>query len=181
MPQGMNRFAILYTAFSIPILSFAQDSPAKVDAAREAQTRLQIFLDQHNFGPGKIDGRKGEFTEKALERYRKANGATTPAAGDKAAESTGGEKVNVEGLDLESVNPVFIEYSVTNEDTENIGKVPDSPKAQAKLKSMPYESALEAVAEKFHSDVDYIKELNPAISGDLKEGDKLKVPNVEPF
>src|SRR4051794_13538414 len=24
-------------------------------------TRLQIFLDNHNFGPGKIDGKMGEF------------------------------------------------------------------------------------------------------------------------
>src|SRR5947208_6723177 len=28
--------------------------------------RLQIFLDNHNFGPGKIDGEMGEFFRKAL-------------------------------------------------------------------------------------------------------------------
>lgn len=33
---------------------------------REEITRLQVFLDRANFGPGKIDGRKGEFTAKAL-------------------------------------------------------------------------------------------------------------------
>src|SRR6188508_2098310 len=31
---------------------------------REVITRLQIFLDQRNFGPGKIDGGWGEFTAK---------------------------------------------------------------------------------------------------------------------
>ena len=178
----MNRFAILYTAFSIPILSFAQDAPEKIDAAREEQTRLQIFLDQQNFGPGKIDGKKGEFTDKALERYRKAQGGAAPAEKAKPAKKdAGSEKLNVEGLDLAKVDPVFTEYSVTKGDTENIGEVPEKPAAQAKLKSMPYESVLEAVAEKFHSDVDFIKELNPGISSELKEGDKVTVPNVEPF
>src|ERR1700676_1214352 len=31
---------------------------------REVITRLQIFLDQRSFGPGKIDGRWGEFVAK---------------------------------------------------------------------------------------------------------------------
>ena len=30
--------------------------------------RLQIFLDTQLFGPGKLDGRPGEFTTKALKR-----------------------------------------------------------------------------------------------------------------
>src|SRR5205807_9528543 len=37
-------------------------------------TRLQIFLDNHNFGPGKIDGQMGEFFRKALLSYKRANG-----------------------------------------------------------------------------------------------------------
>jgi peptidoglycan hydrolase-like protein with peptidoglycan-binding domain len=32
----------------------------------EEATRLQIFLDNSNFGPGKIDGKDGEFTRKAI-------------------------------------------------------------------------------------------------------------------
>ena len=30
----------------------------------EEATRLQVFLDNSNFGPGKIDGRDGEFTRR---------------------------------------------------------------------------------------------------------------------
>ncbi|MEI9898040.1 MAG: hypothetical protein WDN28_30330 [Chthoniobacter sp.] len=40
----------------------------------EQNTRLQIFLDNANFGPGKIDGTQGEFTQKALALYRQAKG-----------------------------------------------------------------------------------------------------------
>src|SRR5438128_1220330 len=36
-------------------------------------TRLQIFLDNHLFGPGKIDGEMGEFFRKALLAYKRAN------------------------------------------------------------------------------------------------------------
>ena len=32
----------------------------------ETATRLQIFLDNCDFGPGKIDGKMGEFFRKAL-------------------------------------------------------------------------------------------------------------------
>ena len=37
-------------------------------------TRLEIFLDSRSFGPGKIDGKAGEFVELALSRYQMAQG-----------------------------------------------------------------------------------------------------------
>jgi LysM repeat protein len=46
---------------------------------------------------------------------------------------------------------------------------------------LPYKSAAEAIAEKFHADVDYLAELNPGKKAEIKAGDVLKVPNVEPF
>src|SRR5438445_11032852 len=39
----------------------------------ETATRLQIFLDNSDFGPGKIDGRMGEFFRKALISYTHAH------------------------------------------------------------------------------------------------------------
>jgi hypothetical protein len=39
----------------------------------------------------------------------------------------------------------------------------------------------EAVAEKFHCDINFLKELNPTITEKLKEGDQVTVPNVKPF
>jgi len=147
----------------------------------EQQTRLQIFLDQNNFGPGKIDGQDGEFTKKALEWYRAAHPDTgvsqTPqkTADTKAPSDT-------TGLDLSAINPVFITYQVTKEDLANVGNLPSDHAAEAKLHSMPYRTAFEAIAEKFHSDPKFLQKLNPQIKGDaLKEGDSLKVPNVKPF
>src|SRR4030095_5603539 len=46
----------------------------------ETSTRLQIFLDNNNFGPGKIDGKMGEFFRKALVAYKVAHGMTPTGA-----------------------------------------------------------------------------------------------------
>jgi lipoprotein-anchoring transpeptidase ErfK/SrfK len=146
---------------------------ARDRAQLEQATRLQIFLDQANFGPGKIDGRDGEFTRRALALYRQSQGQTAPAAADPKA------PLDTVGLDLASVKEVFTSYTISKEDAEGIGEVPKGPEAQAKLKSLPYTSVAEAVAEKFHCDIDFLKELNPSV--ELKEGAKVTVPNVPPF
>ncbi|RUR05601.1 hypothetical protein [Legionella sp. km772] len=39
----------------------------------DQQVRLQIFLLENNFSPGKIDGRQGKFTRLFLNLYKKAH------------------------------------------------------------------------------------------------------------
>src|SRR5436190_9507879 len=41
----------------------AADKPERDAGSVEKAVALQIFLDRANFGPGKVDGRLGEFTE----------------------------------------------------------------------------------------------------------------------
>jgi len=48
----------------------------------ETATRLQIFLDNSDFGPGKIDGRMGEFFRKALISYKHAHAMPKTGAVD---------------------------------------------------------------------------------------------------
>src|ERR687892_861722 len=48
----------------------------------ETATRLQIFLDNCDFGPGKIDGKMGEFFRKALIAYKRAKGLPLTGAID---------------------------------------------------------------------------------------------------
>lgn len=126
-----------------------------------------MFLDRANFGPGKLDGYYGDFTRKALA-LRKPTISRTLHPMFRASI-------------LASVDPVFITYTVTEADVKNVGELPDEVAAQAKLKALPYRDGAEAIAEKFHSDVDFIAQLNPGMSKEIKPGDQLKVPNVEPF
>src|SRR3954454_19775533 len=82
---------------------------------REAATRLQVFLDRANFSPGKLDGHYGEFTLRALALYRQSRGEQpAPIAPGKSA----GKPPNLDGLDLKSVDPVFVTYTVTDTDLQ---------------------------------------------------------------
>src|SRR5882762_9111618 len=151
-----------------------KQSPAQIEAA----TRLQIFLDRSNFSPGKLDGRYNEFTHKALALYRQSRGEQPqPPPQDAKADAA----PDVNGLDLDSVQPVFITYAVTPADLQNVGKLPASVKEQAKLKALLYRDPADAIAEKFHCDIHFLEQLNPGKTKSIKPGDQLSVPNVEPF
>src|ERR1035437_1200954 len=134
----------------------------------ETATRLQIFLDNADFGPGKIDGKMGEFFRKALISYKHAH----------AMPKTGA----VDSWRLDQVPVLFTTYTITEEDLKLIGPLPAEHAEQAKLKWLPYTSLLEYVAERYHSAEAYIQKLNPGKNWEkLQVGDVLKVPNVLPF
>jgi lipoprotein-anchoring transpeptidase ErfK/SrfK len=133
----------------------------------ETSTRLQIFLDNNNFGPGKIDGRMGEFFRKALVAYKVAHGIAPTGAVDSF---------------LAEVPQPFTTYTITPDDEKFVGPAPTKPSEQAKLKALLYGSLLEFVAERFHAAEEFIQKLNPGMDMEkLKPGDTVKVPNVIPF
>ncbi len=168
---------------SFPCLAArAQEAPAAAPEAepkvaraepvqeRDVTTRAQIFLDQQLFGPGKIDGRPGEFYKKALVRYQRAHGL--PENGEAGAAS----------LPLDSVFPVYEFYTIRPEDLKVIGSTPTQPSEQAKKKYLPYDSLLEFLTERYHCDPEFLAKINKGVKlGSLKAGDTVRVPNVEPF
>src|SRR5881409_3964500 len=179
------RFAIIAVLISNGILSATarkrpsrEPSPKKANI--EAAARLQIFLDRANFSPGKLDGTYNEFTWKALGLYRQSRGEQ-PQPPPVKGRSKSNVTPDVTGLDLDSVGPVFVSYTVTDADLANVGPLPSGVAAQAKLRFLPYRDAADAIAEKFHSDVHLLEHLNPGKMKTIKAGDQLKVPNVEPF
>lgn len=136
----------------------------------ESILRLQLFLDGKLFGPGKVDGRPGEFTTKALKRYQTANGMSET-------------EIEVHTLDLSSITDLYTAYTVREEDLKFVGDLPSKPSLQSKKKYLPYDSVLEFLTERFHTSPELIEWLNkPAKMSALKPGDVVKVPNVvEPF
>src|SRR3954462_12734827 len=102
----------------------------------ETATRLQIFLDNTDFSPGKIDGRMGEFFRKALISYKHA--FKLPKTG--AVDSWLRDQVPV----------TYINYTIKEEDLKFVGTIPTEHAEQAKMKYLPYTSLLEFVAERFH-------------------------------
>jgi lipoprotein-anchoring transpeptidase ErfK/SrfK len=152
------------------------DVHKRSDAEIEAATQLQVFLDRANFSPGKLDGHYSDFALKALALYRQSRGepvAPRPSKADTAPD--------LNGIDLGSVGPVFIQYTVTEADLQNVGPLPNAVPEKAKLKALPYRDVGEEIAEKFHCDQKFLGELNPGKNSALKPGDQVRVPNVEPF
>ena len=136
---------------------------------RDVTTQLQIFLDQQMFGPGKIDGRPGEFCTKALVRYQRAHGL--PETG------------KLDGnIPLDSVFPVYVTYTIEERDLKFVGEVPTEPKDQATKKYLPYSDLLEFLTERYHCAPEFLVKINKGMNLEkLKPGDTVRVPNVEPF
>jgi lipoprotein-anchoring transpeptidase ErfK/SrfK len=134
----------------------------------ETAVRLQIFLDNNLFGPGKIDGKMGEFFRKALISFKHARKMPKTGA--------------VDTWMLDQVPVTYTNYTIKEDDLKFVGPLPTEHAEQAKLKILPYTSLLEFVAERYHSSEAYIQKLNPGKKWEeLKPGEVLKVPNVLPF
>ena len=137
----------------------------------EEATRLQVFLDRENFGPGKIDGRGGEFTRKALARYGRAHGLGALTTADPALTN------KVPGI--LKTRP-FTDYTITAEDAAQVGTIPEKREDQGKAKSLPYTSLHELLAERVHAERAFLQKLNPGRRmAALKVGDTVRVPDVD--
>jgi lipoprotein-anchoring transpeptidase ErfK/SrfK len=166
-------------------LSFAvQDKPARerddgkagighhVPTDKDTILRVQIYLDQELFAPGKIDGELGEFSYKAVVNWNFAHGKSdlydweivVKNARSKVPVAQASYTIRA---DLQSyINP----------------KLPEQPERWAEFKAMSYRSMVELVAERFHTDETFLQKLNPGKDVNrLKIGDEIQVPNVRPF
>lgn len=166
-----SLLALLYAALPLSVIAqVVEPAMPKAPEPIESILRLQLFLDGKLFGPGKVDGRPGEFTTKALKRYQKANGLPET-------------EIDAHSLDLSGHVELFTTYAIRPDDLKFIGVVPGKPSLQSKKKYLPYDSLLEFLTERFHTSPELIEYLNrPMKMSALKPGDSVKVPNVaEPF
>lgn len=186
--------ATLALVFLLSTPGFAEEAQADSEETVERTAeeieqavQLQIYLDRAGFSPGKIDGRPGEFTRQALALYREAHGKEAPQVNkpDNTEDADNTDNADnmpdVSDLNIAGVDPVFIEYTVTEADLKHVGNVPSDTKQKADLDFLPYHSVLDALAEKFHTDKGFIEKLNEGKTSNISSGDIIRVPNVEPF
>jgi lipoprotein-anchoring transpeptidase ErfK/SrfK len=154
------------------ITSAAQaDSPLDIKPSGEDAVRLQIFLDEANFGPGVIDGKPGRFTELAVQSWNEVHGHPPD---DWVAVNTAARKAVPNPLAVALVPELAKDWVDP--------KLPTKYSQQAKTKRMSYRSVGEFMAERYHCDVPYLIELNGAKKiAALKLRDSVIVPNVTPF
>ncbi|MEM5502627.1 L,D-transpeptidase [Ahrensia kielensis] len=144
------------------------DNP-NLNTKPEFTAKLQILLDRLGLSPGVIDGRNGSNVRKAMTalsiKYNRDLSSLSPEELDAELESTGG--------------PAFLTYTITPEDTNGpfVSAIPVDYAEKAKLPEMSYTSALEALAEKFHMDENYMKKLNPGVDFS-RAGTTIQVANT---
>ena len=133
--------------------------------------RLQIFLDQANFGPGVVDGKIGQFSELAVKSWNELHGHPLDSW---TAVNTAARKAVPNPFAVAIVPEIsekWVDIKLTYKRSQ-----------QGNVKRMSYRSTVEFMSERYHTDIPYLTELNPNMKiYNLKPRDTLIVPNVNAF
>ncbi|MDP1731745.1 MAG: L,D-transpeptidase [Devosia sp.] len=136
--------------------SSADDAPLQAGPERlpdPKMVRMQILLDRAGASPGVIDGFDGENVRKAIRAFEQMRGL--PADGIPDAELIAA---------LDTGGPVVGHYAVVPEDISSIvPPIPEDYAEKAKRDFLGYQTVAEAIAERFHMDIDLLEALNPGL------------------
>lgn len=119
--------------------------------------KAQVLLNRARFSPGAIDSRWGMNTERAVRAFQQRH----------KIEATG--ELNEETWDRlrnDNGQNVLTEYEITQSDVHGpfIDRVPEDFQEMSRLKALSYTGPEELLAEKFHMNIDLLRELNPGAS-----------------
>ena len=127
-----------------------QDIP---DSEERPIMQAQVVLDRVGFGPGVIDGKMGMSTTNALKGFQEANDLDVTGELDDAT------KTALSDWDaIPATRVVTIPAGWGDADYVDI---PEDPEGKAALETLGYKSLDERLAERFHTTVDVLKQLNP--------------------
>ena len=143
-------------------------SPATATAPSEP-LEAQVLLERAWYSPGEIDGEWGSKSRKALAGFQLSRGLTASGELDAATWA----ELRKDGT------PALVDYTITEADVAGpFAPTPSGMMAKAKLKAIPFQSAAEALGEKFHASPKLLAALNPGIPLDVAGG-SIRVPNVQ--
>ncbi len=133
---------------------------------------FQVLLDRQGFSSGQIDGKPGPNFSHALTALQNARGLTASGKPDCPT---------WKALTSDDAGQAITTYTPTSGDLDGPfeTKIPPRLDQQAALPALGYQSALEELAERFHSSPALLQQLNPGLS--LKAGTSIRVPAVTPF
>lgn len=115
--------------------------------------QAQVVLDRQGFGPGVIDGKMGKSTENALSGFQQANDLEVTGELDEATKAKLAQWDAIPATRVVTVPQSWgrTEYSA----------IPDDTAEKAKMERLGYTSLDERLAERFHTTVAVLKQLNP--------------------
>lgn len=160
----MRRLSVLVMPAAL-LTSIAMSlSPASAQQSVPPILEAQILLDRAHHSPGVIDGKAGGNTRRAVMAFELASGF--PVDGELDAEV-------IEKLRASSGEPLLVDYRIEEADISDLVDVPDGMEAQAELARLGFETAREALAEKFHMSQGLLSRLNPGAA--FKPGEAIRV------
>jgi lipoprotein-anchoring transpeptidase ErfK/SrfK len=175
--RSVMRISLVLIFTWICLSTQAQDTgpngnAANVPTNRNQILQLQIFMDHHLFGPGKLDGAVGEFTYKAIVNYNFARGHKDIYNWSYALAEAERE-----------VPVIFAAFKIRSDLMRYVAPdLPVAPEDQVKFPYMAYRSLLELVAERFHTEEEFLIKINPDKDlANLKVNSVIVVPNVSSF
>jgi lipoprotein-anchoring transpeptidase ErfK/SrfK len=146
------------SGFSVP--------PADEQAPLPSIARLQILLDRAGVSPGVIDGLDGGNVRSAIEAFQAMHGL--PVDGEVDARVIAA---------LDEADQVIGSYVIKSEDLADVvGPIPEDYAEMAKMPSLGYSTAIEALAEQFHMDDQFLRLLNP--NATFTEGETIFVADL---
>lgn len=150
----------------------ASDSPVlATPPSREDAVRLQIFLDESHFGPGVIDGKPGRFTILAVDSWNEVNGHPAGVIEPAMAAARSAVSNPFATAIVPAAARKWVDSSLSYKRSQ-----------QANAKRMSYRSYAEFMSERYHTDVEFLAELNGWTKTNAAQpGNALIVPNVKPF
>jgi lipoprotein-anchoring transpeptidase ErfK/SrfK len=133
---------------------------------------VQVMLDRAGFSPGPIDGQPGANLKRALAAFQRTN--ALPESG--LADDQTRQRLGVTG------STPLTAYQISEADLAGpfTAAIPSDLMAQSKLEKLGYQNALEAIAERFHTSPQLLRRLNTGAAF-AEAGERIQVPNVEPF
>ena len=131
--------------------------------------QAQVVLDRLGFAPGVIDGRDGLSTTNAIEGYQKASGLEPTGKLDEPTLAALDRWSNIPATRVVTVPESFA--------AGPFHATPDDPADQAKMPALSYQSLDEKLAERFHTTVAVLEELN---AGNAPAGQTTPTPTVTP-
>ncbi|MFN4208738.1 MAG: L,D-transpeptidase [Agrobacterium albertimagni] len=170
MPYGGPDLPV--PADTAPARTVTPEIPVKSNLSRLEITALQVFLDREGISPGVIDGKMGQNVNKAIVAWEQMTGETLdPNNADDIL-----ERLRLSGgLAIKS-------YTITAGDAAGpfVASIPDDYAHKAQLPALSYTSTAEMLAERFHMDEGYLRELNPGVDFSIP-GTTIKVVEPGPY
>ena len=127
--------------------------PAQADDKPRPEMQAQVVLDRLGFTPGVVDGAMGMSTRNALKGFQLANNLKETGELDEATKQALGQWSNIPATRVVTIPADFA--------AGPFYLLPKEAQDKAKMSGLGYQSLDEKLAERFHTTVAVLKDLNP--------------------